>query len=1110
MTRATFPGDPLPIRVEILINGTWTNVTSYVRRDAEIFISARGKASEQGTYSPTTCEFALNNRDGRFVNKNPNSPYFGQLPFNIPVRVSVTEDRSFAVLTSDDGSYVHTSDKASLDITGDIDVRIEYEPVKYTGDDGMILASKYLRTGSDNRSWALLVSKNGYPILRWTTDGTSGTIIDASCTVPLDMSVTPTALRATLDVNNGSGGYTATFYTSTTISDSWTQLGSPVVTTAGTTSIFSGTADLEIGRIDNGLNFGITGFEGLSGRVYGFELYNGIGGTLVANAAIYSRSRGDLVWSDGLASANTWLVSLAEVSPDDFRFYGEIAALPIEADISGSDVYVPIQAADVTRRYGKSGTVIKSALASYFDAYITSESVTGYWKCEDGAQATTLANSNPRGVPGTFGDVSFGTPSDLPASAGAVTINSTSSYITLTGRTFGNTGNTCFNWAAKMPSVPAGSTTMLNLTAIAGTVGRVNMSVTATTFDLAAYDTDGALITSNSTLWTATTSPDHWLLYRIQMQQVGANVQLDIGWYHPGDGVLYGAGALVFAGTAGRFFQCQIAGSTGNVGTQFAHFFQGQFFLDNTTTDYVQAASAFNGETTAARWTRVCSQNDIDGVVVGSTDACEVMNVQPIDTPLNVLYACVDTERSVAYPDRSSAALVFRTRASLMNQYGPTVSHTGGDLGPPRPKPANDDGLLRNAVTAVRSDGSTGYATQDTGPNSTALPTATPPGAGIVPGKVSADTYLSERLQDIAAEDVFLGTWDEPRWPAVPVLLERSPYTGTAAKIRRAHTLSRLDVGDLLTISDLPSYMSPDSASLMIRGMTEVLGNRTWRITWNTSQYGPYIANNLTSSAASRYRVAAGNAGYVLSGSTLTTTGTTFDVVIPTYSKTWGDSFGKPNNFPINVVIGGEVITVGAISTQGSLIIDDGTFEDGVTHWNAQPGANASLVQSNTHAYSGTYAGLLTVTSGTPAQVYSRQNSGYAPPVTVGTSYTASMYVYSDTAIATMTCSIDWLTSGGVYISTSSASVSLTANTWTRITASGNAPATAAFASFGPTIGGSPAVGVRAWFDNADFGPTVRGTTQHFWVDARSVNGIIKAHDIGDAVEVQYPFYTAL
>ncbi len=78
-----------------------------------------------------------------------------------------------------------------------------------------------------------------------------------------------------MDVDDTFGNHVVTFYTSTSLTGSWTQLGA-VITTAGTTSIFNSTASLGVGDVPT------SGFSRPSGRIHGLEVRNGIAGSAVA------------------------------------------------------------------------------------------------------------------------------------------------------------------------------------------------------------------------------------------------------------------------------------------------------------------------------------------------------------------------------------------------------------------------------------------------------------------------------------------------------------------------------------------------------------------------------------------------------------------------------------------------------------------------------------------------------------------------------------------------------------------------------------------------------------------------------------------------------------
>src|SRR4249920_3038664 len=76
-----FPDDPLPVRVELLLAGSWVDITGYVYARDQIQIS-RGLSSEGQTATAQTCALTINNRDGRFSPRNPNGPWFGVIGRN--------------------------------------------------------------------------------------------------------------------------------------------------------------------------------------------------------------------------------------------------------------------------------------------------------------------------------------------------------------------------------------------------------------------------------------------------------------------------------------------------------------------------------------------------------------------------------------------------------------------------------------------------------------------------------------------------------------------------------------------------------------------------------------------------------------------------------------------------------------------------------------------------------------------------------------------------------------------------------------------------------------------------------------------------------------------
>lgn len=83
-----FPQYVLPLKVEILLNGTWTDITDFVYQRNPVVIN-RGLPNETQNITPAQVTLTLNNRDGRFSPKNPLGAYYPYLTRNVQLRVSV-------------------------------------------------------------------------------------------------------------------------------------------------------------------------------------------------------------------------------------------------------------------------------------------------------------------------------------------------------------------------------------------------------------------------------------------------------------------------------------------------------------------------------------------------------------------------------------------------------------------------------------------------------------------------------------------------------------------------------------------------------------------------------------------------------------------------------------------------------------------------------------------------------------------------------------------------------------------------------------------------------------------------------------------------------------
>lgn len=188
-----------------------------------------------------------------------------------------------------------TPNSPSLNITGDIDIRAHIAMDDWTPAAQQVIESKWGAAGT--RSQLLRVETSGALRLFWTADGTTA-LSAASSVLPAMANGADLWVRATLDVDNGAGGRDIRFYTSTN-GVFWTQFGG-TVTQAGVTSIFAGTAPLDVGSDSNGTA------SLLAGQVFSLEIRSGIDGTIVADPDFTDVGVGSVQFQDD--QGNLWSI----------------------------------------------------------------------------------------------------------------------------------------------------------------------------------------------------------------------------------------------------------------------------------------------------------------------------------------------------------------------------------------------------------------------------------------------------------------------------------------------------------------------------------------------------------------------------------------------------------------------------------------------------------------------------------------------------------------------------------------------------------------------------------------------------------------------------------
>lgn len=875
------PSLPPPRTTELYYGGAWHPAT--VRESDPVTIT-RGLTGKGTRAEPTAASMTLANRDGRYSPHNPSSPLYGLIGRNTPLRFSVDAGGPWAVLPGDDTAALTTPDHAALGGT-DLDVRVELASADYTVQQD--LAERWLTTGNQ-RSWALMLV-SGQLHLRWSPDGTGsalGLAISPS-TVPARPGQR-IALRATLDVNNGSGGWTASFFWARRLdSPVWEPLGT--ASGSGVTSVYDGTAGLRLGTA--------TGFvgPGVLGRMYGMQLRTGIGGPVAVDLRIpRDASMGASSFTDG--TGLVWsLAGAVTLSNRHTRLHGEVPAWPPERHISGNDSTVSIAPAGVLRRLGTG----RKPLDSVLRRLIASNAPVDCWPLTDGPDATSAASL----VGGTSALVQSG-PSGYAWEAGTLTdwvepvmeITTTTVITALPPVSQAASAGWSVEWAF----------TCLSDTILTAAAYEQGAEATARSWEVGiAMGLDALVLTTHTVAGGSVTRTTVNALgvfdgqphtVRLRTSVVGA----DVIWQIFVDGVFRDTG--IIAGTLAPLVR--LVTQSGNPAATSPVLRLGYltYWGPSAPGDTIvhDALLGNVGETAGARITRVAGEQGVPIVVDGDPEATEALGVQEMDTFLDVLEAASDADLGMLLDQRDARALLYRTRRTLYSQAPTLTLDYGAGVISGQLRPVDDDRLTRNAVTVKRDRGSEHTAVQDEGPMSVQDPEDG--GVGLYDEAVTLSLGADSQTVDQAWWRMSLGTVEGLRYPRITVDLANPRTHQLAADILD------VDAGDVIRLTGLPPEYGPDDVDLIVRGYTEEVGAEKWRLTFTCDPGAPWTVGVLDSSTLGR----ADTAGCVL-GAAVDADDTTLTLVT-TQGPPWITTALHPTMFPFDLRVGGEQVRVTALT----------------------------------------------------------------------------------------------------------------------------------------------------------------------------------------------------
>ncbi|MFS0695134.1 hypothetical protein [Streptomyces nitrosporeus] len=983
-----FPESALGLRVELLLGGMWRDVTRdvYTREPIQI---THGTSAEGAQPDPASCSLLLNNVDGRYSPRNPAGPYFGMLGRNTPIRIVVPGAESYLNLLGDVGSYARTPDAAPLRITGDLDIRVEAEADWYATP-VQTLIGKWV-SAAGQRGYVLRTA-DGLVALNWSTDGAQNFFAQQQ----LPALPRRAALRATLDSDNGAGGFTARMYWATSLDGPWTEIGDPLVV-AGTTTIYPGTAPLEVAPV------GINGWGPARARVYRAEVRSDIGGTVVA--APDFRGRADDTTSLTDSAGRTWEVSAgAEITSREHLFSGEVSEWPPRWSAGEKSAWVPIQAAGILRRLSQGRRPLQSTLRRRIP---TGPGLLAYWPMEDGSTASQLYSPTPGARPLTVSGMNLAADSSLPGSAPLPTLEATASLTATVPAT------SAAGWHVEMvyrlPSLPAIRTEILRLSVAGmGSISTVHAFASTAGIRIEARNAEGEQVAAYELGDPAGINvfAGPWNRLSIFASPRAADTTISMAWRDVITGRRwYAATAAVVP--LGRVTAVRGTWGSATQGMALGHL--AAFSVPGTATStaevtiYDGADRGYLRETATARLARLAAEEPtlaLTTVIGDRTIPAAEMGPQGQDTLLDLVAECAASDGGVLYERMDRPGLVYRDRATLYTQAPAlTLDYAAGQVAPPL-EPTDDDTSMANDVTVTRAGGSSGRHVVEDGPNSVRPPENG--GIGLYEQAVTLSLGTDAQTAPLAGWLAHLGTWDEARYPQVRVHLHRHPELIPAAL--------RLRPGDVLRITNPPVYTGPGPLDLIVRQIQHEPRPRAWNMTMVCTPAGPYRVGVVGDPVLGR-------------------------------ADTDGSQLGGPVDeaatvLPVTVTAGPRWVT-GAPNLQ-----PNSGFETGTGLWGCSRGDSIGTVSpERTIVHSGTAAIRLTRVHPTDTGTMNLAERWVFYPAGPGQTWTGRVWVYSGGAATNaMRLALVWQTAGGDVFAYGTA-VPTGPGYWQELTVTATAPA---------------------------------------------------------------------
>lgn len=460
----------------------------------------------------------------------------------------------------------------------------------------------------------------------------------------------------------------------------------------------------------------------------------------------------------------------------------------------------------------------------------------GHWPCEEGRNATQLANTLAGGQPGTLVGVTLGADDDRPNGASAVVkLDNNSDASRITGR-FASASTSAgwqIAWSLKLPALPSGGLRqMISWSTSNGYFWAINLD--SGLYNVKVVGHDGTVLEDSNVSFTGTGEPNQWVTYRMKVSASGGTVSAEFAWYVQEQETAWGF-TPTFTGTVGALQAWNMNGNSYMQDALVCHVFG----VTGGTDDLLgyAATRAFDGyvrETAGARFGRLLDEEGEAWSIAGDADDTMPMGIQSDDPLRDQLQEIADTERGLIYDARTAAAVELRTRTDLCRQTAVTFNWPD-DIAPPFQDRYDYVGVANRVVVSQR-DGGEATASLESGRMSVQ---PAPDGIGVRKGNVDVNVSDETYLPLIAGWELNHGTVPGPRFPQVVFNLD------ALADVVRDKVIS-VEVGDRITIDGF-LY---DTLDLLVIGIDEKPRQKSHTVAFTCipgqvfSQVGAYDADD--------------------------------------------------------------------------------------------------------------------------------------------------------------------------------------------------------------------------------------------------------------------------